>query len=241
VLPFLKGAKGISGMKFGPDGKLYACRGRTRELICIDVKTSKITVLAKDVRPNDLVVTHKGYLYFTETLKKQVTFVNTKTGELKVADVGITGPNGICLSPDQGTLAVSDFRGKHCWTFRVEKDGSLKFKQPYMTMRRKPDPGAERGILPKFKTSCRGDGMITDAFGRYFVTTELGVQYFDPTGRISGVIPGPAGIKGMTSVTFAGPNLEFMYITCFDKVYRMKTRTRGVLYQKGPQAYPPRK
>ncbi len=241
VLPFLKGAKGISGMKFGPDGKLYACRGRTGELICIDVKTSKITVLAKDVRPNDLVVTHKGYLYFTETLKKQVTFVNTKTGELKVADVGITGPNGICLSPDQGTLAVSDFRGKHCWTFRVEKDGSLKFKQPYMTMRRKPDPGAERGILPKFKTSCRGDGMITDAFGRYFVTTELGVQYFDPTGRISGVIPGPAGIKGMTSVTFAGPNLEFMYITCFDKVYRMKTRTRGVLYQKGPQAYPPRK
>ena len=29
-----------------------------------------MTVLAKDVRPNDLVVTHKGYLYFTETSKK---------------------------------------------------------------------------------------------------------------------------------------------------------------------------
>ena len=241
VAPFLKGATGISGMKFGKDGKLYACRARARELVSIDVKTSKITVLAKDVRPNDLVVTHKGYLYFTETPKKQVTFVNTKTGELKAADIGITGPNGICLSPDQGTLAVSDFRGKHCWAFRVESDGSLKFKQPYMTMRRKPDPSAEREILPKFKPSCRGDGMITDAYGRYYVTTELGVQYFDPTGRISGVIPGPPGIKGMTSVTFAGPNLEYMYITCFDKIFRMKTRTRGVLYQNGPQNYPPQK
>ena len=241
VSPFLKRAVGISGMKFGPDGKLYACRARARELVSIDLKTSEMTVLAKDVRPNDLVVTHKGYLYYTETPKKQVTFVNTKTGATKVADVGITGPNGICLSPDQGTLAVSDFRGKHCWVFRVESDGSLKYKQPYMTMRRNPDPDAEREILPIFKPSCRGDGMITDAYGRYYVTTELGVQYFDPTGRISGVIPGPHGIKGMTSVTFAGPKLEYMYITCFDKIYRMKTKTRGVLYQNGPQNYPPRK
>ncbi len=241
VAPFLKGTTGISGMKFGPDGKLYACRGRTRELVCIDVKTSKITVLAKNVRPNDLVVTHKGYLYFTETPKKQVTFLNTKTGKVTAADVGITGPNGICLSPDQGTLAVSDYRGKHCWVFRVESDGSLKSKQPYMTMRLKPDPNEEREILPKFKPSCRGDGMIMDAFGRYYVTTELGVQYFDPTGRISGVIPGPSGIKGMTSVTFAGPKLNFMYITCFDKIYRMKTKTQGVLYQNGPQNYPPKK
>ncbi|MBC8324281.1 MAG: SMP-30/gluconolactonase/LRE family protein [Verrucomicrobia subdivision 3 bacterium] len=241
VSPFLEGATGISGMKFGPDGKLYACRGRTRELISIDVMTRKITVIANDVRPNDLVVTHKGYLYFTETPKKQVTFVNTKTGALMAADVGITGPNGICLSPDQGTLAVSDFRGQHCWAFRIESNGALNHKQPYMTMRLKPNPNAERGILPKFNPSCRGDGMITDAFGRYYVTTELGVQYFDPTGRISGVIPGPSEIKGMTSVTFAGPKLNFMYITCFDKIYRMKTKTQGVLYQNGPQSYPPKK
>ncbi len=241
VILYLKGMTGISGMKFGPDGKIYACRARTRELVSIDPETNKMTVLAKDVRPNDLVVTHKGYLYFTETPKKQVTFYNIKTGKMKPADVGITGPNGICLSPDQGTLVVSDFRGKHCWAFRIEPDGTLAHKQPYMTMRRKPAPSEERTILPAFQPSCRGDGMITDAYGRYYVATELGIQYFDPTGRISGVIPGPAGIKGITSVTFAGRNLEYLYITSFDKIYRMKTRTRGVLYQNGPQAYPPKK
>ena len=138
-----------------------------------------------------------------------MTFINTKTGEINVADQGINGPNGICLSPDQGTLVVSDFRGKHCWAFRIEPDGSLKFKQPYMTMRRKPDP-TKRDTLPQFQPSCKGDGMITDAYGRYYVATELGVQYFDPAGRISGVIPGPPGIKGMTSVAFAGHNLEYL-------------------------------
>jgi sugar lactone lactonase YvrE len=239
--PFLKGATGISGMKFGPDGKtLYACRAKDRELVSIDLESSKITVLAKDVRPNDLVVTHNGHVYFTETPKQQVTFLNPNSGETKAADVGITAPNGICLSPDQGTLAVSDFKGQHCWVFRIDPDGSLAHKQPYMTMRRKPDPDAERDILPKFKPSCRGDGMITDAYGRYYVTTELGVQYFDPTGRISGIIPIPHEAKGLTSVTFAGPSLSTIYITCFDKIYRMKTKTTGILYQEGPKNYPPR-
>ena len=83
---YLEGATGISGMKFGPDGKLYACRAKAGEVVVIDPKSSEMKVLAKDVRPNDLVVTHKGYLYFTETPKKQVTFINTKTGEIKIAD-----------------------------------------------------------------------------------------------------------------------------------------------------------
>tara|TARA_B100000902_G_scaffold102233_1_gene104672 strand:+ start:6811 stop:7761 length:951 start_codon:yes stop_codon:yes gene_type:complete len=239
VIHYLKRATGISGMQFGPNGKLYACRAKAREVVEINPINNEIKVLANDVRPNDLVITHKGYLYFTETPKKQVTFINTKTGKIIVADKGINAPNGICLSPDQGTLVVSDFKGKHCWAFRIETDGTLQYKQPYMTMRRKPDP-TKHGILPNFQSSCKGDGMITDAYGRYFVATELGVQYFDPIGRISGVIPGPIGIKGITSVTFAGRNMEYMHITCFDKVYRMKTKTRGILYQDGPQNYPPK-
>ena len=108
-----------------------------------------------------------------------------------------------------------------------------------MTMRRKPDP-TKRTILPNFQSSAKGDGMITDAYGRYYVATELGVQYFDPTGRLSGVIPGPSDIKGISSVTFAGRNMEYMYITCFDKVYRLKTKTQGIHPQDGPQKYPPK-
>ena len=53
-------------------------------------------------------------------------------------------------------------------------DGTLAHKQPYMTMRRKPKPSQERMTLPEFQPSCRGDGMITDAYGRYYVATDWG-------------------------------------------------------------------
>ena len=35
--------------------------------------------------------------------------------------------------------------------------------------------------------------------------------------------------------------LEYLYATCFTQLYRLKTKTCGVLYQNGPQAYPPKK
>ena len=57
---YLKGMTGISGMKFGPDGKDLCVPGEDAELVSIDPVANKLTVLAKDVRPNDLVVTHKG-------------------------------------------------------------------------------------------------------------------------------------------------------------------------------------
>ena len=88
-------------------------------------------------------MTYKGDIYFTETGKHQVTYIKAKTHELSAADVGITGPTGITVSPDQGTLAVSDYAGENVWTFRIEPDGKLTAKDPYMTMRRPIDPAGE--------------------------------------------------------------------------------------------------
>ena len=42
---------------------------------------------------------------------------------------------------------------------------------------------------PPYATSSRGDGMAVDKRGRYYVTSDLGVQVFDPTGRPCGVLP----------------------------------------------------
>lgn len=224
-----------SGLKFGPDGRLYACVGKDKALVAFDLPGGRKTVLATNVQPNDLVVTHKGYVYFTETGKHQVTFVNPKTGEVKAADVGITAPNGITLSPDQGTLAVSDVRGTNVWTFRVEADGRLTAKSPYMTMRTPVDPNAKSpdGRTPVYKTVSGGDGMTSDLQGRYYVATHLGVQVFDPTGRMCGVLPNP-GDKNMTSVGFGGPNREYLFVTCGDKVFKRKVQATGALYYLAP-------
>jgi gluconolactonase len=216
VSAYLGNAAGVSGLKFGPDGRLYACQGRQRRVIAFDHDGS-VSVLATNVGPNDLVETAKGGIYFTDTGKKQVEFIDPQGG-LCVVDQGITAPNGLTLSPDQQTLAVSDYGGRNVWTFRVEPDGSLSGKEPYMTMRA-PEEGKSAG----------GDGMATDTAGRYYVCTALGLQVFDPTGRLCGVMPKPQA-KGLTNVGFGGPKLEFLYITCGDKVYRRKTLAHGAVF-----------
>src|SRR5216117_636604 len=219
---FLDNTPKCSGLKFGPDGRLYACtQGPKKQVVAIDVPSGKTTVLAEDVQPNDLVVSHKGFVYFTETGKGQVTITDGK-GNVRVGATGINKPNGITLSPDQGTLAVSEYGGTNVWVYRVEKDGSLTAGERYITLRApigKPDSG--------------GDGMTADAQSRYYVTSHVGIQMFDSTGRLGGVIERPQN-KGTVSVVFAGPNLEYLYVCSSDKIYRRKTKAKGASFVQTP-------
>ena len=226
---FIKDAPKCSGLKFGPDGRLYACtQGPKKQLVAIEVPSGTITVLADNVQPNDLVVSHKGYAYFTETGKGQVTIVDTK-GNVRVGATGINAPNGITLSPDQGTLAVSEYRGTNVWVYRVNADGSLDAGARYMDLR-----------TPVGKADSGGDGSTTDAMGRYYVTSHLGIQVFDSTGRMGGIIAKPTS-KGCVSVAFAGPGHEYLYACAADKIFRRKTRAKGVLFFKEPMTAQPKK
>jgi sugar lactone lactonase YvrE/enterochelin esterase-like enzyme len=226
-----------SGMKFGADGKLYACQGAKKRLIAIDPTNNKIEVVAEDVQPNDLAVTYKGDIYFTETGKKQVTWIKAKTREKVAADTGIAAPNGITLSPDQGTLAVSEHAGEFVWTFRIEPDGTLTAKTPYMTMRKPIDPAGEFKFheAPPYKKGASGDGMTSDILGRYYVTSALGVQVFDPTGRLCGVLPKPQLDRPLTSCAFAGEKREYLYVTNGDRIYRRKVQAMGTIYHHPPR------
>jgi sugar lactone lactonase YvrE/enterochelin esterase-like enzyme len=229
-----------SGLKWGPDGRLYACQGSKKRLVALDFKEMPpaVEVIAEGVNPNDLAVSHRGHIYFTETGKHQVTFVDAKTHEMHAADVGITAPNGIVLSPDQGTLAVSDYSGGNVWIFRIEPDGSLSAKEPYMTMRLPIDPKGEFNFNepPPYKKAAGGDGMASDTLGRYYVATALGVQVFDPTGRLCGVLPKPQPDKPLTSCMLAGPQREYLYVTNGDKIFRRKVQATGTIFFLPPAA-----
>ena len=213
----------VSGLKWGPDGRLYACQGGLKRIIAFD-QAGKISVIAEDIQPNDLVVSRKGFIYVTETGPKQITMIDSK-GKKTAVDVGISKPNGITLSPDQGTLVVSDYGSTNVWAFRVEADGTLSAKAPYMTMRAPVDKPDVAG----------GDGMTVDVAGRFYVTTAIGVQMFDATGRMGGVMPKPQN-KGVVSVAFAGPQLSWLYVASADRIYRRKTKTSGVLFHLPPVA-----
>jgi len=222
-----------SGMKFlpGDKSKLIGCQGSKKRIAIFTAAQHEgsaapaAEVAATDVEPNDLVVTAKGFVYFTETGKHQVTLLDLNTKKVRVVDTGITGPNGIALSPDGGTLAVSDNRGGNAWTFRIEADGSLSGKAPTMTLRRPIDGGGEFKFNqpPPFAESSGGDGMATDPTGRYFVTSSLGVQVFDPTCRECGLLTRPIKNQPLTSCAIAG---EYLYITNGGKVYRRRVQVK---------------
>lgn len=214
----------VSGLEFGPDGLLYACQGSQKRVISIDVATGKVNVVATEVKPNDLAVTNDGWIYITETGAKQVTRIHSKSGEVQAVDVGINKPNGIALSNDGGTLAVSDYGGENAWMFRVLPDGTLDSKMPSMTLRRPIDQKGEFkfNAPPPYESTSRGDGMCVDSKGRYYITSTLGVQVFDPTGRPCGLLPRPDQSQPLTSCILAGPDHSTLYIANGKTVFARK-------------------
>src|SRR6185436_3999044 len=178
---WFEGNPKISGMKFGPDGRLYAASqgsvGGSKEekktIVAIDSESKKVTVIATDVTPNDLVVSEAGWIYFTDTAAGQVIMCPTQTQKMprpRVAAGGINKPNGIGLSPDGKFLFVSEYGGTNTWSFMVNPDGTVWAGERTMELRapvNRPDSG--------------GDGMTVDQEGRPFITSHVGIQMFDAT------------------------------------------------------------
>ena len=214
VSVFVENSFGANGLMFGPDGRLYACQNGKQRIVAYDSK-GKASVIAEGVESNDLAVTKAGGIYFTDPSLHRVWYISPK-GKKRVVDEGIERPLGIVLWPDESTLVVADTMTPYLWTFRVETDGSLSFKQPYYMLRMIPG-----------RAGSGADGMTIDSAGRLYVCTYAGLQVFDPTGRLCGVIlkPQPAFLS---NVVFGGPDLNTLYVTSSDKVYRRKTQAAGV-------------
>jgi gluconolactonase len=190
--------------------------------------TGKAHVLAEDMPVNDLAVNVKGDLYFTDTANKKVWLL-PKGGTPRVVDEGIESPNGVLFSPDQTLLYVSDYVGQLSWVFQIQPDGSLAYKQRYFYVH-----------MPDAATRSSSDGMAVDAEGRVYIATALGVQVFDQIGKCHAIIPAPQRMS-LSNVEFGGPNFDEMYVTNGDKVFKRRTKVKGVLsWRPAVKPVPPR-
>ncbi|MHB8522229.1 MAG: SMP-30/gluconolactonase/LRE family protein [Limisphaerales bacterium] len=220
VTVFAEDTGGGNGLMFGPDGKLYACASSRKQIVAYD-DTGKAQVIADGLDSNDLAVSHAGNIYVTDPPHKQVWLI-TPQHEKRVVDTGITFPNGVRLTPDQGLLLVADTQGQFVYSYQIQADGSLADKQRYFDLHR-PDGAAGSGA----------DGMTLDTKGNLYVATAMGLQICDQAGRVNGIISKPQD-KWLANVVFGGANLEYLYVTCADKVYRRKTAAHGVLSFQEP-------
>lgn len=209
-------AQRSSGLMFGADGRLYSCRGGDKKIVAYDMKGG-LQVLAEGVDTNDLVVAVDGGVYYTDPPAQSVGYISPK-GQKSVVAKGVR-PNGITLWQDMSTLVVTEGDEPHLWTFSIQPDGSLTNRERYYFPLAMPS-GAKKPA---------SDGMTVDDQGRLYVATAAGLQVFDPTGRLSGVIAKPQN-KFLSNVKFGGEKFDYLYVTCQDKVYRRKTRTTGTPY-----------
>jgi len=216
VSVFAEDTGNANGLMFGPDGKLYACANGKKQVVAYD-ESGKASVVAEGIESNDLCVGNNGNIYVTDPPHKQVWLITTK-GEKRVVDAnekgGLQFPNGIRFSPDQSLIYVADTRGRFIWSYQVQPDGALAYKQQYFHMH---EPDADASLA---------DGMCLDTNGNLYVATALGVQFCDQAGRVNGIISKPQN-KWLANVVFGGANFDELYACCSDKVFKRKMNTRG--------------
>ncbi len=204
---------GVSGLMFGGDGRLYAAQAGRKRIVAY-APDGVETVLAEDAPSNDLAVSAKGDIYFTDPTNKSVWHLDPQ-GHKSLAYEGIERPNGIILSPDQSLLMVADSWSKWVWSFQVLPDGSLANGQPFYRLE-----------TPDQSSRSSADGMTVDSQGFLYVATALGLQVCDQPGRVNAIIrkpqPGP-----LANVVFAGPDLQTLYVAAGDKIFRRKIEPKA--------------
>lgn len=213
VSVFVGNSFGTNGLMCGPDGKLYGCQNGKKQIVAFN-ENGDVEVIATEVQSNDLVVSTHGAVYFTEPSRGRIWYV-APNREKKVVAEGLR-PNGILLTPDESTLIVTDSKSPWLWAFRVEVDGTLSGKIPYYSLIR---------LSPESEVPG-SDGLTVDRDGRVYVATRAGIQFFDTDGRMSGVILKPQA-NSVSNLTFGGPQLDYLYVTSTDKVFRRKMNVTG--------------
>jgi gluconolactonase len=223
VRVFAKDAQGPSGLMMGPDKKLYGCQYNGKRIVRYSLD-GKLEVLAENSPCNDLVV-YQGGLYYTDSTNKKV-FHLSFDGKKQEVDSGIALPNGLIVSPDQSLLHVSDSEGRFIYSFQIQPDGTLKYKQEY-------------GYLhtPDATTKSAADGMTIDVNGHVYVATSLGIQVIDQPGRVNQILSKPQNAF-LSNIVFGGKGRDMLYATCGDQVYRRKLNAIGSVSWEQPTKPP---
>ncbi len=220
VSVFAEDSGAANGLMFGSDGMLYACRNADGQIVRYSADGKTRDVVVDGIKGNDLVLLSNGTGYCTDPDNKKIWYFTIK-GEKKEVDSGIEFPNGVITSPDQTLLTVANTRGRFCYSFQIQPDGTLGAKQEYGWLH----------VTDHLQSGA--DGMAIDTEGRVYVTTSLGVQVMDQLGRVNLIFTKP-GDGWLSNVVFGGPNRDVLYVTCGDSVFKRRIRATGVDPWKDP-------
>jgi gluconolactonase len=227
------------------DGKLYV---PTRHLgiLVYDPETKHATPLVTTYRnqlfkgPNDLDFDAEGNLYFTdpwgtgpgpdEADRAGAVYQYSATDKVLRRIISTASfPNGIAVSPDDGTLAVADYASNRMLYYTF-----LNGPIPPCTRCAK-DPSHQTFFFATAGSYNPGnggpDGIHYDVHGNLWAALGIGgVMEYDRHGLIIGYVPLPNGDVA-TNFAFGGENNQYIYVegATTGTIWRFKTPYPGLI------------
>lgn len=207
-----------NGLALDLNGNLLLCQHGPRQVSRIELN-GKITPIATHYNnkklnsPNDLAVKSDGSIFFTDPPyglndqngKSELGYngiyrLNPK-GELQLLDNSLERPNGICFSPDETKLYVTDTETRRIYAWDILNDSTIDNKKEigYMS----PRGGA--------------DGMKADKNGYLYITGPLGVWVYSGEGNPVDTI----NIPGQTTNCNWNADSTMLYVTSGNALYRI--------------------
>ena len=218
---FREPSDNANGLAIDPQGRIVACEHGSHSVTRME-KDGKITLLAAQFEgknlnsPNDLVIRSDGTIYFTDppyglALRKQElpfqgVFAIAPDGKLTAIARDFNKPNGICLSPDEHTLYVSDTDGNSIRMFDVAADGSVS--------------GGK-----KFCDVAGPDGVKVDGRGYLWCAADDGIRVITPKGELVQTVAVP---QQPANCAFGDADGKTLYITARTGLFKVRCATPGL-------------
>lgn len=212
-----------NGIRFDRQGIMYVADYTRHNVLRIDPKTRRVTVLAHDDRmnqPNDLAIAPDGTLYASDPNWKdgtgQLWRIDRDGRTTRLAE-GMGTTNGIEVSPDGKTLYVNESVQRNIWAFTLTPQKTLASKRLLI---RFPDYGF--------------DGMRCDVDGNLYVTRygKGVVAVISPEGKVLREID-VLGARP-SNLCFGGPDGRTVYVTEVEhrRLVQFRTDRPGLEWQR---------
>jgi gluconolactonase len=219
-----------NGLMLNAKGEIVACEG-DGQVVAYSADGKSRRVLADKYNgkrfnaPNDLVIDKQGGVYFSDPyFGRPAALPQGKTAVYYIAEDGkvtrlidnLSLPNGVILSPDERTLYVVPSGQAEMMAYDVESPGKIGKGRVFCTLKQ-----------PRGQTKSGGDGLTVDTKGNLYITSALGLQVFNPSGKLLGIIAIP---EQPANVTFGGTDLKTLYVTARTSLYTVPMEARGHLF-----------
>jgi gluconolactonase len=224
-----------NGNTFDFEGRQLSCEHGGRRVVRYEA-SGAVTVIAEKYQgkrlnsPNDLSVHQDGSIWFTDPpygirgnfegfrseseTKPAIYRADPKSGQLDMITDEITGPNGLCFSPDYKKIYVCDTgTGREIRVFDIDGKSARNARRfAQLTV-----PGSNG--TPSF-----ADGIRCDVDGNVWAGARPGVLIIAPGGETIGMIRLP---ENCANVCFGGAKRNRLFMAASQSLYAVYVETQG--------------